>query len=321
MDGPVPMKRASATIAVVVLLPVAVFVAFPALRYVTADRETLTIDDDARRKAPNGKFIQLSQGVTHYELGGPDGGRTVLLIDGFSTPYNIWDPTFNGLTKAGFRVLRYDLYGRGFSDRPVAPYDGNFFDRQALDLIDTLGIQQVDVGGLSMGGPIAVTFAVRHPDRVRKVMLFDPGYFTGNRGPLALRAPMLGEYNMAVTIAPGLAQSQWKDFAHPERYPHYLDEYREQMRYKGFRRSLLQTLRNYVSTNVTDDFSALGKSRKSVLLIWGRADKDTPLELSDTVRAAVPQAEFHVVEDAAHVPHYEHPEIVNPIVIEFLSHD
>jgi pimeloyl-ACP methyl ester carboxylesterase len=152
-------------------------------------------------------------------------------------------------------------------------------------------------------------------------MLFDPAYFTGNRGPWALRAPLLGEYNMAVTIAPGLAQSQWKDFAHPERYPHYLDSYYAQMRYRGFRRALLQTLRNYVSTDVTEDFAALGKSGRPVLLIWGRADKDTPIEMSATLRAAIPQAQFHAIDDAAHIPHYEHPEIVNPIVIDFLSHD
>jgi pimeloyl-ACP methyl ester carboxylesterase len=315
------MNRASATIAAVVLLPVVVFVAIPAARYATAERETLPLDDAARHRAPDGKFVQLSNGVTHYELGGPSDGRTVLLISGFSTPYNIWDPTFDGLTKAGFRVLRYDLYGRGFSDRPLNGYDGNFFDRQAVELLDALGIRQVDVGGVSMGGPIAVTLAVRHPDRVRKVMLFDPGYFTGNRGPWALRAPVIGEYNMAVTIAPGLVQSQWKDFAHPERYPHYLDRYREQMRYQGFRRALLETLRNYVSTDIREDFAELGKSGKPVLLIWGRADADTPIEMSAAVRDAIPQAQFHPIDDAAHIPHYEHPEVVNPIVIDFLSHD
>jgi pimeloyl-ACP methyl ester carboxylesterase len=172
-----------------------------------------------------------------------------------------------------------------------------------------------------MGGPIAVTFAVRHPDRVRKVMLFDPGYFTGNRGPWALRAPLLGEYNMAVTIAPGLAQAQWKDFAHPERHPHYLDQYHEQMRYHGFRRALLETLRNYVSTDVTRDFYTLGRSNRPVLLIWGRGDKDTPIELSGTVRTALPQAQFHAIDDAAHIPHFERPEVVNPIVLDFLAHD
>jgi pimeloyl-ACP methyl ester carboxylesterase len=56
-----------------------------------------------------------------------------------------------------------------------------------------------------------------------------------------------------------------------------------------------------------------------VLLIWGKADQDTPIELSEKIMAAVPQAEFHVIDDAAHIPHYEHPEIVNPMVLRFLG--
>src|SRR5205823_6022724 len=137
-----------------VLLPAALFVAFPAARYFAANRETLTLDDAARRKAPNGQFIRLAGGVTHYQFDGAPGGRVVLLINGFSTSYNIWDPTFDALTQEDFRVLRYDLFGRGYSDRPIAKYDANLFDQQALDLIDALGIRQVDVGGVSMGGPI-----------------------------------------------------------------------------------------------------------------------------------------------------------------------
>jgi len=61
------------------------------------------------------------------------------------------------------------------------------------------------------------------------------------------------------------------------------------------------------------------KSGKPVLLIWGKDDKDTPIELSKKILEAVPQAEFHPVDDAAHIPHYEHPDIVNPIVLGFLS--
>ena len=74
------MNRASATAAAVVLLPVVVFIAIPAARYFSADQETLTLDDAARRNAQTGKFVQLSEGITHYELGGPPDGRTVLLI-------------------------------------------------------------------------------------------------------------------------------------------------------------------------------------------------------------------------------------------------
>ncbi len=313
------MNRSRAAVAVVVLVPVALFAGLPIARFLRSNQETLTLDDQARRQAP-GRFVRLPDGMTHYQLGGPAGGATVLLIPGFSTPYNIWDPTYDALTQAGFRVLRYDLFGRGWSDRPKAAYDADFYVKQVAGLLDALEIHEpVDVAGVSMGGPIAVTFAARHPGRVRRVLLFDPGYFTGFQLNFPLRAPVLGEYNMAITVAPGLAKSQWKDFAHPERYPHYLDPYYEQMRYPGFRRALLATLRNYVSKDSSGDYRTLGKSSKPVLLIWGKADRDTPIELSQKILEAVPLAEFHSIDDAAHIPHYEHPEIVNPIILRFLA--
>jgi pimeloyl-ACP methyl ester carboxylesterase len=311
------MNRSRLAVALVILIPVSLFAGLPIARYLRSNQETLMLDDAARSQAP-GKFVRLAGGMTHYQMGGS--GPTVLLINGFSTPYNIWDPTYDALTRAGFRVLRYDLFGRGWSDRPAATYDVEFFVRQAADLLDALGIREpVDIGGVSMGGPIAVSFAARHPQRVRRVMLFDPGYFDGFPLGIAIRLPLVGEYNMAVRIAPGLAKSQWKDFAHPDRFPDYLGPYMEQMRYRGFRHALLATMRNYIAKDTSADYFTIGKSGKPVLLIWGKKDLDTPIELSKKVLGAIPHAEFHPIDDAAHIPHYEHPEIVNPLVIRFLS--
>ncbi|MBI2149425.1 MAG: alpha/beta hydrolase, partial [Acidobacteria bacterium] len=77
----------------------------------------------------------MSDGYTHYELGGPADGRPVVLAAGFSVPYYIWDPTFKSLTAAGFRVLRYDYYGRGFSDRPAIPFTDDMYVRQLDELL------------------------------------------------------------------------------------------------------------------------------------------------------------------------------------------
>ena len=66
-----------------------------------------------------------------------------MLIHGFSVPYFIFDPTFNFLTKAGWRVLRYDLFGRGFSDRPHVRYNIDLFVRQLKELLDALNIKRV----------------------------------------------------------------------------------------------------------------------------------------------------------------------------------
>jgi len=287
------------------------------------DQETLVLDDAARGsnvvRAYGGSYVRLPAGVTHYELAGPDNAQTVVLVHGFSVPYYLWDQTFSALVAAGFRVLRYDLYGRGWSDRPNARYTPDFYDQQLVQLLSALGIQRpVDLVASSMGGPIAVNFAARHPERSGKVALLDPGFGHGFTPPWQLRAPVVSDFLMCVQIAPTLAPSQRADFLHPERYPDYFAKYDPQMNYRGFRRALLSTIRDFLSQDNQPAFEQLGKSGKPVLLIWGRADQDVPFAVSDEVRKAIPQAEFHSIDDAAHVPFYEYPEIVNPMLIDFL---
>src|SRR5690349_5624969 len=136
--------------------------------------ETKELNEITRREA-SGSFIQLSDGVTHYELSNPERKQVVILVHGFSVPYFIFDPTFDFLTRSGFQVVRYDLFGRGFSDRPKKRYNIDLFVRQLGDLLDGLHLTQpVSLVGLSTGGPITASFMARHPERVDKLILIDP---------------------------------------------------------------------------------------------------------------------------------------------------
>ena len=62
----------------------------------------------------------------------------------------------------------------------------------------------------------------------------------------------------------------------------------------------------------------VGEMNEPVLLFWGRKDRMVPFEYSNDLRATMPNAEFHVIENCGHIPHYEKPEEVNPILLEFL---
>ena len=55
------------------------------------------------------------------------------------------------------------------------------------------------------------------------------------------------------------------------------------------------------------------------LLLWGKDDRTVPFEHNADIRAAIPQAEFHAIEHCGHIPHYEKPDEVNPILMEFLK--
>jgi pimeloyl-ACP methyl ester carboxylesterase len=308
-------KRVGAVVSVLVLGAVA----YCSLNYVRYNQETGELNDGVRQ-GTTGSYVRLSDGVTHYELAGPENVRTVVLVHGFSVPYYLWDPTFDALVKSGIRTLRYDLYGRGYSDRPDTKYDADLYDRQLSDLLRALKIHEaVDLVGASMGGPVAVVFAARHPEQTRTLSLFDPAYFDGHALGWRLSTPLVGEYVMAVYIAPTLAEGQRDDFQHPERFPDYFPKYQAQMRYKGFRRALLSTLRYYFQQDLRSEYQRVGQNHKPVLAVWGKEDRDVPLAASKDLLAAIPQAQLHVIDDSAHVPFIEHPEIVNPMFIEFLN--
>jgi len=141
------------SVGLVLAFALAAFIAFR-----VKDPERRSINDEARKAAP-GRFVRLSQGVTHYEIAGPDSGSVVVLAAAFSVPAYLSDSLYQGLADSGFRVIRFDYYGRGWSDRPDARYDLDTFVRQLDELLDSLRIgKPVNLGGLSFGAAIVTDF-------------------------------------------------------------------------------------------------------------------------------------------------------------------
>lgn len=292
--------------------------------------ETKRLDDETRRSA-GGSFVQLPDGVTHYELSndspllrgeGPGVRDTVVLVHGFSVPYFIFDPTFDFLTQNGFRTLRYDLFGRGFSDRPHARYSIDLFVRQLLDLLDALRFSRpVNLIGLSMGGPITAAFTSCHPERVESLTLIDPaGVRPVSLTPTlkAMKLPGIAEAVFGLVGSESLLKSAAKDFFDPELVGHFIEKYKVQMQYKGFKRAILSSVRNGMLDTFIGTYKAVGKMDKPVSIFWGRDDMTVPFEHSHDLCAAMPNAKFHVIEECGHIPHYEKPAEFNPVLLNLL---
>lgn len=257
----------------------------------------------------------------HYEIGGPLDGEMVVLVHGFSVPAYIWDSTFEFLTDAGYRVLRFDLYGRGHSDRPDVDYTIAFFAEQLDQLTTRLAIDvPFNLVGLSMGGPITTWFTNRHPGKVKRLLLVDPMVFTPapeDISPLTL--PVIGEYLANVYLLPRVAAGQSSDFQDKDRFPDWEARFRGQMQYRGFRRAILSTVRNWLQLDTLAEYERLGKSDLPALLFWGREDKTVPFQYSEKLRQLVPRASLKVIDDAGHLPHFELPDVFNPLLLEQLE--
>lgn len=297
-------------------LAVIVLIVLTALPFVRSG-EKIELNESIR-SGISGQFAELPLGWTHYELSGPEKGKLVVLVHGFSTPYFIWDPVQKSLTDAGFRVLRFDLYGRGYSDRPDTVYNLDLFNTQISDLLNFLHISDsFDIMGLSMGGPIVAHYVSKYPDRIKKVVLVDP--FTSKTNTFPLTIPLIGEYLNSVVYIPSLPKGISADFVDPSKVPDgWVEKYETQLSFKGFGRAILSTIRNIISFDPKPEFEKLALTKKQVLIFWGDQDHTTPLEKGDYVKDLL-KAEFILVKDAGHLPHIEKPDIVLPAISKFLS--
>lgn len=283
--------------------------------------ETRELNDETRRST-GGSFVQLRDGITHYELSNMTKENTVVLVHGFSVPYFIFDLTFHFLTQHGFRVLRYDLFGRGFSDRPALDYNIDLFVRQLGDLLDALRFTRpITLIGLSMGGPITATFTARYPERVAKLVLIDPA---GAR-PLTFatllnifKKPIVGEMILGLVGKGGMVKNIASDLFDKKLVEHFQQRYIVQMQFRGFRRAILSTVRNNMLEPFLNTYRKVGLLHKPTLLLWGRNDTTVPLAHSEDLCAAIPHSELHVIEDCSHIPHYEKPDETNAILLDFL---
>jgi pimeloyl-ACP methyl ester carboxylesterase len=286
--------------------------------YVAADPEHLEIDQAVRASAP-GQFVHLSDGFTHYEIGGPADGRVVVLAAGISVPYYIWDPTFTALSHAGFRVVRYDYYGRGYSDRPDIAYTQEMYVRQLAELLDAVHVTQpIDLAGLSYGGSVVTSFADKYPDRVRSLIYVDPSFWSPYPVTVIQAMPRVWNYLTAIFEERWWADTQLDDFLYPERFPDWPDRYKVQMQYRGFRRAQRSTAVANAHVDQAPQLKRVGEHSRPVLVFWGTEDHSVPFEFSASLLEAMPRARLVPVSAAGHLPQWEQPGVVHPALIEFL---
>ena len=138
-----------------VTLIILLLVFLPAAAYILLNPEKNELNQATRQRL-GGSYIKLSHGTTHFKLEGPAHGKTVVLVHGATIPLWTWDDLASDLVSAGYRVLSYDMYVRGYSDRSEVVYDEALYRGQLSDLTDTLNVKKpFNLIGLSMGGGVA----------------------------------------------------------------------------------------------------------------------------------------------------------------------
>lgn len=227
----------------------------------------------------------------------------------------------DALVDAGFKVLRYDLFGHGFSDRPhrQAVYTREGYERQLLELLDRLGIKPpVYLMGTSQGGSISAYFAVTHPEKVAKLALLAP-YFNSFEGEAIfriLKVKKIGEYVMRL-IGDRVLTNPAKGFYGKAGQEDLIAKLQAQVGFKGKKRAVLANMRGNALDDPTAFYAALAHQDLPVLLIWGKNDRSISGESMVALRRQLPAVDYHELDHAAHLGHYEFPEQINSLLIEF----
>lgn len=264
--------------------------------------------------------------VTFYEDTGE--GAAVVLIHGYGADLRLWDAQVSALASAGFRVIRYDVRGHGRSLIPPGGYTYENYAADLRDLLDrinverpaneSLGVEAAHLVGLSMGGGIALQFALDFPERVISLTLVDsalPGFTYGQQAAGRIEALVEAVRTEGPRAALENVYLQHPFFDGIRRDPERFEfvrkivlsfqapDMREGGRPADYRPDLAVRLPEVVAPT---------------LVVVGEHDIGDFRLIAEVLAENLPRARLIVMPDCWHLPPVEKPDEFNEMLISFL---
>jgi pimeloyl-ACP methyl ester carboxylesterase len=263
-----------------------------------------------RLAGAEGRDITINGYRLHYEVEGPASGPAVVLVHGLGSRAEDWRDLAPHIAKAGYRVYLPDLIGYGRSQKPR---DFSYSVHDEADVVcaylDALGLKQVDLGGWSMGGAIVQHVAAAHPERIRRLLLFNSaGLYVLPTWDTRLFTP---------TSAAELAQLDDLLMPNPPKVPGFVA--RDILRVSNDRAWIIHRAMATMLTGKDATDKLLPQLKMPVLIVWGSEDKITPLSLGETMHQLVPQSQLDVIPGCGHLAPGQCAPQIAPKVIDFLN--
>lgn len=249
-----------------------------------------------------------------YTLEGPDSAPVVILSHSLSTNFGMWDARLAALADK-YRVLRYDTRGHGGTDVPDGAYTLDRLAEDARQLLAALGVERTHFVGLSMGGMIGQTLALKHPELFLSLTLCD----TSSRVPP--EAAPLWQDRIETAKRDGMealvptTMERWFSAAFMASQTAEADRIRDMIRntpvagYVGCCQAISRL-------DLTDSLPGLDVP---TLIIVGEDDPGTPVAASEAMHEKIGGSELVVLESALHLSNIEQPENFNTALTDFLG--
>lgn len=246
-------------------------------------------------------------------------GSPVVLIHGFASSLETWTAVMPALVAHGHRVIALDLRGFGWTDRPPGDYSSEAQARLVLGLMDQLGVERAAIVGHSYGAGVTLRLALLAPSRVERIALYDAWAYDGQLPAFfhVARADGMGEAMFATWYGERPEDRMALAF-HDQRFVtiELIDAVEASLRRPGTYAAALAAVRAMHYEQVEGQYRTI---EHPALLLWGREDHVTPLEIGERLVRELPGARLVVYPRCGHFPMIEHAAQSTAELVRFLD--
>ncbi len=283
--------------------------------------------DDIVYPVPVQKMTVESMTIAYFDS--RKGDETVVLIHGLSSNLSFWRENISALSEK-YRVIAVDLPGYGKSNKNSVPCTMAFYADFLNRFLDALRLKKVNMIGQSMGGQIAITFALTYPERLHRLVLAAPaGVETFDSTESALLKNFYSVANVKAADANVIRQNVVNNFSSWDTRFEWIVQHRTDIRlasdFEQWCGSVSRGIAGMLDGPVR---SRLGEINVPTLILFGEDDrlipnrflhKGTTTDIAEAAGREIPDARMTMIPKAGHLLMIEQPVLFNSAVIEFLQ--
>lgn len=274
------------------------------------------------------KTVQFKDVSLYTESFGDSNNPALLLIMGAASSLIWWDEGFcNKLVDKGYFVIRYDNRDTGMSTSYPVGKPGYTFEEMsddAIKILDAYQIEKATIMGMSMGGMLAQMIAIRHPERVKSLVLLASMYFAEGAEDLPVFSPEVqkffddyGDYRpIGYRAQVDYAFKQWQATHHSER-KYDLDEIYKMIELDVNRAIDYNSKLNHSFALVTgDELTRIKEITRPTLIVHGTVDNVIPIVHGEMLSKTIPNASLLTLVGAGHELHPEDYDCIVEAILE-----
>ncbi len=262
-------------------------------------------------------IIENTNGArTFFVEAGPIDGEALMLLHGLGADHEMWTPQIETLAERGYRVLVPDLLGHGQSSR-VQTFTLADWERQIIHLLDFRGLQRCTPVGVSMGGVIAQSFAMHHPDRLRRLILCDTFGELRTWKEKLLGVSQIAGLHLFKLLGPNmLARSMAATYKAP-----FARAARDYFVTKSQHADIAQMILARKAINRIDAIGKIDGQRIPTLVMVGDQFGEFFIRANRKIADAIASARFVILLNAMDPSNLVNPAAFNREVLDFLSQE